>query len=53
MKLVNALGKSWKKSMKEEKANLTTLSIYDHHVIKNNQCFPLNKLSISYIIQTL
>ena len=52
MKLVNALGKSRKKSMKEEKANLTMLSIYDHHLIKNSQCFPFNKLSIRELYNT-
>ena len=36
---MNALGTSWKKSIKEEKANLITLSIFNRHVIKNNQNF--------------
>ena len=45
MQLINALGTSWKKSIKEENANLITLSIYDHHIIKNNRIFSLNKLS--------
>ena len=39
MKLINAVGTSWKKSIKEEKANLITLSVYDHHLIKNTQNF--------------
>ena len=39
MQLINASGKSWKKSIREEKANLITLSIYDHHLIKNNFFF--------------
>ena len=45
MQLINAFGTSWKKSIKEEKADLITLSIYDHHLIKINQIFSLNKLS--------
>ena len=46
MQLINALVTSWKKSIKEEKANLITLSIFDHHLIKkNNQIFSLNRLS--------
>ena len=45
MQLINALGKSWKKSRKEEKVNLITLSVYDHHLIKNKQFLSLNKLS--------
>ena len=45
MQLINALSTSWKKPIKEEKANLITLSIYDHYLIKNNQFFSFNELS--------
>ena len=37
MQLINALGARWKKSLKEEKANLITLSSCDLHLIKNNK----------------
>ena len=40
MLLINAIGTSWRKSIKEEKANLTTVSIYGHHPIKQQlNCF--------------
>ena len=42
MHLINALGTSWKKSIKEEKANLITLS--NHHLIKNSKIFFVDKL---------
>ena len=41
----NAAGTSYKKSKKEEKAKLITLSIYDNHLIRNIQFFSLNKPS--------
>ena len=52
MQLINALGTAWKKSVK---ANLIKLSIYDHHLINNNQIFSLNKLSRKelYIMQII
>ena len=34
IQLINALRTSWKKSIKEEKANLITLIIYDQHLMK-------------------
>ena len=45
MQLINASVTSWKKSIKEEKANLIKQSIYYHHLIENNQIFSLDKLS--------
>ena len=45
MNKINALCTSCKESRKEEKANLITLIIYHHDLIKNNQIFSLNKLS--------
>lgn len=44
VQLINALGASWKKQEKE-KADLITPSIYDRHLIKNNQTFSPNKVS--------
>ena len=44
VQLINALGVSWKKQEKE-KADLITPSIYDRHLIKNNQTFSPNKVS--------
>ena len=43
VQLINALGASWKKQEKE-KADLITPSIYDRHLIKNNQTFSPNKV---------
>ena len=39
MQLVDALETSWKQSIREKNTNLDSLSLYDHHLIKNNQVY--------------
>ena len=53
MKLINDLGTSWIKLVKEEKTNLIMLSIYDHLIIKNNFFLLINWVAKSYIIWKL
>ena len=45
MLILNTLVTRWKDGIKEGKTNLIAVSIYDHHLIKNNQIFSLNKLN--------
>ena len=53
MQLVDALKTPWKQSIREQNTNLNGLSLYDHHLIKNNQVYPPGKLNSKEIFNIL
>ena len=44
MQMVDALGTTWRQSIREQNTNLNSLSLYDHHLINKNQIHSLGKL---------
>ena len=45
MQIINALPKSWKETFLTNEGNLNNLVIHDHHLLKKNQIYSLNKLN--------
>ena len=43
IQLINALPKSWKEELRRSNRISDALSVYDHHLIKSNQIYCLNK----------
>ena len=43
IQLINAIPKSWKEELRRSNRISDALSVYDHHLIKSNQIYSLNK----------
>ena len=43
IQLINAIPKSWKEELRRNNRISDALSVYDHHLIKSNQTYSLNK----------